>query len=240
MGGRREALRLLRRFGKIATKYKTARDNLYIDGTSHLGPHLHFGTVSPREVYHFVGAPEFRKQLYWREFYMYISNYVAPDYSKISWTLPKFNRVKWQTNNTALNRWKSGKTGIPIVDAGMRELVNSGHMHNRARMICAMYLIHYLGIHWREGERWFAQNLMDYSYANNYGGWVWCAGVEVHSNPYFRIYSMEQQNKRFDPDCIYIKKWCPELREQTPKEILAAYVGLDKVRARRIEYLKSI
>jgi deoxyribodipyrimidine photo-lyase len=239
-GGRKEALKLMNDFNKKIKNYKKYRDFLEIDASSHLGAHLHFGTISPREVYHkFKNHTEFIKQLYWREFYMYIVNYVSVNYNKKSWTLTKFNNIQWNSSIRELKKWQHGKTGIPIVDAGMRELLTTGYMHNRARMICAMYLIHYLGIHWKEGEKWFAQNLMDYSYANNYGGWVWCAGTEVHSNPYFRIYSMVQQHKRFDKNNVYIYKWCPELKDKNNEELFKLYDGLEKIRNERITFLKK-
>lgn len=232
---------LFKLFEKKAAHYEDDRDYMDVDAGSHFGSYLHFGVVSPRLVYaRFKSSEEFIRQLYWREFYMYIVNYIVLSNEKKSWTLPRFNAIKWATNATALKQWQRGETGIPIVDAGMRQLLQTGHMHNRARMICAMYLIHFLHIHWKEGEQWFARNLTDYSYANNYGGWVWCAGIEVYANPYFRIYSMEQQNKRFDPQCEYVKKWCVELRDATTKEIMAKYAGLDTMRADRIRYLKKI
>jgi deoxyribodipyrimidine photo-lyase len=247
-GGRIEAIKLMQNFAKIVKDYEKYRNYPYINSTSHLGSYLHFGVISPREVYYFIkqlgnnkGSSEFIKQLYWREFYMYISNYITKNYDKKSWTMPKFNLIKWNTNKKDLTDWQYGKTGIPIIDAGMRELLNTGVMHNRLRMICAMYLIHYLGIHWKEGEKWFAKKLTDYSYANNWGGWVWCSGFEVHSNPYFRIFSIEEQHKRFDPNCIYIQKWIPEFRKLSNKEIFNIYRNFDlsEIRLERIKYLKQ-
>lgn len=236
--GHSEALKLIKTFSKVESKYVKYRNYPSLEVTSRLSPHLHFCTISPREVYWAVKNIGFRTQLYWREFYMYIVNYVSTDYSKKSFTMPKMNKIKWVTNKNELKKWQQGKTGVPIVDAGMRELLQTGYMHNRLRMITAMYLIFYLRIHWKEGEKWFAQHLTDYSYANNYGGWVWCAGIETHSNPYFRVFSMEEQNKRFDKDCIYIKKWVPELRDLTPKEIQAKYEGLKEIRQESIAKIK--
>ncbi len=236
---RRKTLGLIKKFNDQAEAYSRNRNFPSIDATSHLGPHLHFGAVSPREVYWAIKSRVFREQLYWREFYMYIVNYVSVDFSKKSMTLPKMNKIEWRTDKAALKKWQQGKTGIPIVDAGMRELLVTGYMHNRLRMITAMYLIFYLRIHWKEGEKWFAQNLRDYSYANNYGGWVWCAGIEVHSNPYFRVFSMEEQNRRFDKDCVYVKRLVPELAEMSPKEIFAKYAHLKEVRQKSIEKIKS-
>ncbi len=236
---RRKTLNILKKFSDISDAYSKNRNFPAIDATSHLGPHLHFGTISPREVYWTIKNKAFRDQLYWREFYMYIVNYVSIDYSKKSFTLPKMNKITWKTDNVSLKKWQQGKTGIPIVDAGMRELLETGYMHNRLRMITAMYLVFYLRIHWKEGEKWFAQHLRDYSYANNYGGWVWCAGVEVHSNPYFRVFSMEEQNYRFDKNCIYVKRWVPELANLSVKEIFAKYSHLKEIRKKNIEKIKS-
>jgi deoxyribodipyrimidine photo-lyase len=237
--GRHNALKQLHAAGHNIKNYDKLRDHMALDSTTHLSTALHFGVLSPREVYWELTNKEFRKQLYWREFYMYISHYVVKSYVKKSWTMPRFNKIRWRPTDQ-LKKWQHGKTGIPIVDAGMRELLKTGYMHNRARMICAMYLIHYLGIHWKYGEQWFARNLTDYSYSNNYGGWVWCAGIEVHSNPYFRIYSMEQQNRRFDPECVYVKKWCPRYKNMIPREIFEIYEGLNEVRRLRILYLKNL
>ncbi len=237
--GRSEALALIKAFNTHAGMYAKYRNFPEKNVTSHLGPHLHFCTISPREVYWAIKNRTFREQLYWREFYMYIVNYVSIDYSKKSFTLPKMNNIKWETDSFALKKWQQGKTGVPIVDAGMRELLQTNHMHNRLRMITAMYLIFYLRIHWKEGEKWFAQHLRDYSYANNYGGWVWCAGIETHSNPYFRVFSMEEQNRRFDKECIYVKRWVPELAGLTPKEIFSRYGDLKETRQKSIKKIKS-
>lgn len=239
LNGRSEALKLLKSFEKIQGKYEKNREFPYLDNTSYLGPHLHFCTMSPREIYHAIGNTTFRKQLFWREFYMYIVNYVSTDYSKKSFTLPKMNNIKWSTSPKLLKKWQQGQTGIPLVDAGMRQMLETGYMHNRLRMVVAMYLIFYLNIHWKEGEKWFAKNLKDYSYANNYGGWVWCAGIEVHSNPYFRVFSMEEQNKKIDKDCLYIKKWVPELKDTPIPEIYKKYEGLKEKRIESIKNFKS-
>ena len=237
--GRSQALQLMAKFNKIEKHYLTDRNFPHLDVASHLGPHLHFCTISTREAYWSVKNEAFRAQLFWREFYMYIVNYISTSYTKKSFTLPRMNKMKWKTDDAALKKWQDGKTGVPIVDAGMRQLLNTGYMHNRLRMITAMYLIFYLKIHWKEGEKWFAQNLTDYSYSNNYGGWVWCAGIETHSNPYFRVFSMLEQNKRFDKDCEYIKQWVPELRDLSPKEIFVKYDGLKELRTKRIGQIKT-
>jgi deoxyribodipyrimidine photo-lyase len=220
--------------------YEWNRNHLS-EHTSGLGPYIHFGVYSIRSIYHQVKNVDFRKQLYWREFYMYVVNYVAVSYEKKSWTLPRFNKVKWRYSEADFKKWCDGKTGVPIVDAGMRQLQKSGFLHNRARMVCAMYLIHYLHIHWKHGEKWFAQNLVDYSYANNYGGWVWCAGIEVYSNPYYRVFSMEQQQKRFDSDFVYVREWCPEHRKKSDVEILNLYKpALSLKRQEGIDLLRKV
>ncbi len=243
-GGRTEALKLIQKFKSKAGDYSNKRNYPAIkDATSGLGAHLHFGTMTAREVYSEIGAYEFRKQLYWREFFMYITRYVATSYVKKNWTTARFNDVKWRSALVdSFRLWCVGKTGVPIVDAGMRELLTTGRLHNRLRMICAMYLIHYLGVHWKEGEKWFAKNLLDYSYSNNYGGWTWCAGFETYSNPYFRIFSMEQQHRKYDPESIYVKEWCPELKELDPRDMFFIYkkLGLDDIRKKRIEELRNL
>lgn len=188
--------------------YEHARDHPAFE-TSRLSAHLHFGTISPRKVY--WSYPPLRRQLYWREFYAYIVNYVNTDYSKLSVTRPLLNRIKWTRPGAGFRAWKEGRTGVPIVDAGMRQLLEEGYMHNRCRMIVAMYLIFHLGHHWSHGEQFFAQHLVDYDYANNLGGWLWCAGVEVHSNEYYRAFAMPAQSKKCDPDAEYILRWVPEL-----------------------------
>ena len=216
-GGRAAALKIL---AKIDNWRHYSRDRDFPNiPTTRLSAHLHFGTVSVREVYHSMQIPELRRQLYWREFYMYITNYVNTDYSKKVVTRPQFNSIKWSNNREHFKKWCQGHTGYPIVDAAMRELNSTGYMHNRCRMIVAMFLIFYLHIHWKEGEKYFAQNLIDYSYSNNFGGWVWCAGLETYSNDYFRAFSMESQSQRFDPKAEYIKKWLPELKDELPKNI---------------------
>ena len=138
----------------------------------------------------------------------------------VSITKDHFNDIKWNTNADYLKRWKDGMTGCPIVDAGMREMNSTGFMHNRLRMIVASYLIFFLRIDWREGMTYFSQKLVDIDWANNVGNWQWTAGVEKWSNDYYKVFSMESQAKRFDPECIYIKKWVPELNDIPAKDII--------------------
>lgn len=241
-GGRNNGMACLKSALDKINKYDKLRDFPILENTSKMGPHLQFNTISVREVYWFVkehvhgsGAKEFLKQLWWREFYLFISCHVTKDYNKKSWTLDKYNKIKWRNDSRGLEKWKNGKTGVPIVDAGMRQLLKENYMHNRLRMITAMYLVHYLGIHWKYGEQWFAVNLKDYCYANNYGGWTWCASTEIWSNPSFRVFSMEQQQKRFDPEGDYVKKWCPEYKTYSKKDLYNIYSKENNIFKRRLQ-----
>lgn len=220
LGGRKEAIKILKIIKKW-NNYNKIR-NFPAHNTTRLSAHLKFGTVSPREVYHTFSSKlssnnDLTKQLYWRDFYMTMLNYF-PDETK-SYTNKKMNNIKWKTNKTKLQKWKNGMTGIPIVDAGMREMNQTGFMHNRVRMIVATFLIYNLHIHWKEGERYFSQKLVDIDRANNLGNWKWVAGIESYSNEYYKAMSMESQMERFDPDGIYIKKWIPELNNVPIKDI---------------------
>ena len=125
----------------------------------------------------------------------------------------KYNLLQWENNEKHFQKWCEGKTGYPIVDAGMRELNATGFMHNRVRMIVAMFLTKYLLIDWRWGEAYFAEKLLDFELASNNGGWQWSAGTGVDAAPYFRIFNMDEQTKRFDPQFLYIKKWVPEFQD---------------------------
>jgi deoxyribodipyrimidine photo-lyase len=197
--------------------YKRVRDIPSLNSTTHLSHFLHFGIISPREFWKTYTSKNPNRglieQIIWRDFYMNVVFYYHTDYNKRADTLSKMNGIPWTSDTTGLSRWCSARTGIPFVDAGIRELLATGYMHNRMRMVVAMFLIHYLRVHWSAGERFFAQQLIDYSYCNNFGGWVWCAGTEVHSNTWYRIFSMEKQMQRYDPDGAYVKLWIPELAE---------------------------
>lgn len=214
-GGRKEGLRLLKQIQSKQRQYAATRNDPNLPTTA-MSAYLKFGAVSIREMYWTVADAGIRAllpQLYWREFYLYIVRYKNTTYSRKSMTLPKMNDVKlWSFNREWLDRWKNGMTGCPIVDAGMRQLKQSGWMHNRLRMIVAQFLIFYLRIHWKHGEQHFCRELVDIDYCNNLGGWMWCAGSEVHSNPWYRVFSMDQQSKKYDPEGHYIRRWCPELQ----------------------------
>ncbi len=214
-------------------RYEGHRDFPFEDGTSRLGPDLRFGTISVREVFH--GARQaakgaetssqekslftFQKQLAWREFFMAILGHF-PHVLDAPFN-PAYEDVPWDEPGDAFEKWKNGETGYPIVDAGMRQLNATGYMHNRVRMIVAMFLTKDLHIHWKEGERYFMQQLVDGEIANNNGGWQWSAGTGADAAPYFRIQNPWTQTKRFDPDGKYIKAWVPELKDVEPARFQA-------------------
>lgn len=220
-GGRTEGLKILKKIGGYK-HYQTLRDYPARDMTTHLSPHLKFTTVSPREVYWAIQKAlgtksELIRALYWRDFFTSIG-YFFPEVFKGPFH-QKFSRLKWNPSKSDFRKWCEGKTGFPIVDAGMRELNETGVMHNRVRMVVASFLIKDLHIDWRWGERYFAQHLLDYDPAVNNGNWQWCASTGCDSQPYFRIFNPWLQQKRFDPDCDYIKQWVPELKNVKPEVI---------------------
>ncbi|MGV0033634.1 MAG: cryptochrome/photolyase family protein [Candidatus Azotimanducaceae bacterium WSBS_2022_MAG_OTU7] len=197
------------------TQYEVQRDVPATEHTSHLSAHLRFGTCSARQVYAAVreGLDDQHplvRQLYWRDFY-----------HQIGWHFPHvfghafrrhYDAIPWRTDADALCRWKEGKTGFPIVDAGMRELAATGYMHNRVRMVTASFLTKNLHLDWRLGENHFAEQLIDFDPAVNNGNWQWSASTGCDAQPYFRIFNPWRQQQKFDKDCVYIKQWVPELR----------------------------
>jgi len=198
-------------YAEFIAGYAKTRDFPGIYGTSHIGLHLRFGTVSIRELAakaHAAHEKTWLNELIWREFYMMIL-YHFPHTMDHAFK-PEYDRIKWVNNEAHFKAWCEGQTGYPLVDAGMRELNATGYMHNRVRMIVASFLAKDLLIDWRWGERYFARKLLDYEMASNVGGWQWAAGSGTDAAPYFRIFSPDAQTKRFDPDLAYIKKWVPE------------------------------
>lgn len=198
----------------IIENYKETRDFPSIDGTSHLSPHLRFGSVSIRKIVRTAikhKKDTFLNELIWREFFMQIlwhfPNTVTQSFR------PKYDNIKWRNNETEFQKWREGKTGYPIVDAGMRQLNATGNMHNRVRMIVASFLSKHLLIDWRWGEAYFAEKLLDYEQSSNIGNWQWAAGSGVDAAPYFRIFNPSEQVKKFDNHFKYIKKWVPEFQE---------------------------
>ena len=185
-------------------------------GTSRLGPHLRFGTVSIRKMMRKAIASKnevFWSELIWREFFMQILwNYPHTVDRAFK---PKYDRIAWRNDPDDFERWKAGMTGYPLVDAGMRELNATGYMHNRVRMLVASFLCKHLLIDWRWGEAYFAEKLLDFELASNVGNWQWAAGSGVDAAPYFRIFNPTTQVQKFDKQQTYIQKWVPELNELT-------------------------
>ena len=220
---RTEAFRLLK---EVNQNYKNNRDFPAKDATSRIGPYLKFGILSVREVYHTMRRNnEYVKQLYWREFYANVAYHfphvlagMLPGKKSLE-MYPKFRNLSWRNNTLDFQRWCKGKTGVPIVDAGMRQLNETGFMHNRLRMITASFLVKNLEIDWRWGERYFASKLIDYDPASNNGGWQWVAGTGTDASPYFRVFNPWTQARRFDKNATFIKEYVPELRPLSPKEI---------------------
>ncbi|MFI3189107.1 deoxyribodipyrimidine photolyase [Crenothrix sp. D3] len=213
-GGRTAALTKLGVLDKCAD-YAATRDFPALQSTSQLSAHLKFGTVSVREVFYAttqcLGAEHpLLRQLYWRDFLTHIAYHFPSVFGHAF--IDKFDRFAWDNNQDYFHAWAEGKTGFPIVDAGMRELNATGGMHNRVRMIVASFLIKDLRISWRWGERYFAQHLVDYDPCLNNGNWQWAASTGCDSQPYFRIFNPWLQQQKFDANGDYIYRWLPELR----------------------------
>lgn len=224
--GEAGARRCLNRFLKKGiVGYKVGRDVPSQPSTSKLSPHLHFGEISPRIIWHKVhaelalsgglqkDAEHFLSEIGWREFAYHLLHHWPRLPSKPF--RPNFVDFPWRKNKKALQSWQRGNTGIPLIDAGMRELWSTGWMHNRVRMIVASFLTKNLLIHWREGEAWFWDTLVDADLANNVAGWQWVAGSGADAAPYFRIFNPVTQSEKFDPEALYIKRWVPELKKLT-------------------------
>lgn len=230
-GGRDQALDRLKK-AATSTSYDTYRDIPHKQATTLLSPYLKFGCISVREAYHalakaFGQDSMIVRQLFWREFYANITHafprVLRGQVDRTKGNQPqkmKYKHVPWVTDEESLTRWKTGRTGFPIVDAGMRQLNATGFMHNRLRMIVSQFLVKDLHIDWRVGEQYFATQLIDYDPSSNNGGWQWSASTGADAQPYFRIFNPWLQAQRFDPDCKYIKRWIPELRHIPSKVIL--------------------
>jgi deoxyribodipyrimidine photo-lyase len=221
-GGRDKGLEILDNLKKFIN-YSEVRNNL-INPTTHLSPYIKFGCVSIREVYEKVNKlyginHGIIDQLYWREFYYYLAYYI-PRVLQGKSLKEKYDDIIWENNQEIFNAWKNGMTGFPAVDAGMREMNKTGYMHNRARLITSGILIKILNCDWRLGEKYFATRLIDYDPIVNNGNWQWSSGSGADSQPYFRIMSPWKQAIDNDPECLYIKKWIPELNNVPNKDIL--------------------
>lgn len=199
-------------------RYHERRDLPAIEGTSRLSPYLHLGRIGPREVWQLAAEAEpsrgrdiFMSEVLWREFAYHVL-YHFPDTAKEP-LRPEFKRFPWRESSVFLQSWQKGRTGYPIVDAGLRELWETGWMHNRVRMIVGSFLVKHLRQHWLHGARWFWDTLVDADLANNTLGWQWAAGCGADAAPYFRIFNPMLQGAKFDPDGAYVRRWVPELRD---------------------------
>ena len=206
----------------VIDNYEETRNYPSQNSTSRLGTYLRFGTVSIREMVKKASKSNnitFLKELIWREFFMQIL-WHYPNTTKDSFK-PQYDRIVWRNNEEEFKKWCEGKTGYPLVDAGMRELNQTGFMHNRVRMLVGSFLCKHLLIDWRLGEAYFAEKLHDYEQSSNIGNWQWVAGCGVDASPYFRIFNPTTQIQKFDKELSYIKKWVPDLQELTyPSEIV--------------------
>lgn len=221
---------------KIISQYALNRDFPAVNGTSRLSLHLRFGTISIRQICNIaiMQSQKWLDELIWRDFYQMII-YHFPHSAKKSFKAG-YDKIAWNDDLEDFQKWCNGKTGYPIVDAGMRELNATGFMHNRVRMVVASFLSKHLLIDWRWGEKYFAEKLLDYDLASNVGGWQWVVGSGCDGAPYFRIFNPESQAERFDPEKKYIKKWVPEFGT---KEYCQPMIDHKFARIRCLESFKS-
>ncbi|MCW0482252.1 cryptochrome/photolyase family protein [Gaoshiqia sediminis] len=225
---------------EILTAYKDKRDFPAVDATSRLGVHLRFGTISIRQVTAAAVqySSAFLNELIWRNFYMDIL-WHFPQVEKQSFK-PAYDHIAWINSEKDFARWCEGTTGFPLVDAGMRQLNQTGFMHNRVRMVTASFLCKHLLIDWRWGEAFFAEKLLDYELASNNGGWQWAAGSGCDAAPYFRVFNPILQQEKFDPELVYVHRWVPEFgTDHYPKPMvdhrMARQRAIDTYRAGLVE-----
>jgi deoxyribodipyrimidine photo-lyase len=218
-GGRSECMKIINKIEKFKN-YSKIRDFPEIE-TTHLSAYLKFNVISIRELYYIISKKISKDnglitQFYWRDFYMMIMDKYP---HVIGHPMKEKYEIDWDKNPIFLKKWKNGLTGFPIVDAGMRQLNKTGWMHGRPRMIVSNFLVKLVHIDWMEGEKYFAQNLLDYDIALNNGNWQWSSSTGADSQPYFRIFNPWRQSEKFDKNCDYIKKWIPELENVPIKDI---------------------
>ncbi|MEP7242526.1 MAG: deoxyribodipyrimidine photo-lyase [Gammaproteobacteria bacterium] len=223
-------------FQKNAIKdYTRARDRPAERGTSGLSPHLHFGEIGPRQIWHALGpkgrSSVFLREVLWREFAYHLL-YHFPE-TTTQPLRPEFKRFPWKKTARLLHAWQRGRTGVPLVDAGMRELWATGVMHNRVRMVVGSLLVKNMLQPWQDGARWFWDTLVDADLAANTLNWQWVAGSGADASPYFRIFNPQTQGERFDPDGVYVRKWVPEIADRPARTVhapLDAVVDLSETR----------
>jgi deoxyribodipyrimidine photo-lyase len=209
--------------------YDENRNFAGIDGTSRLSAHLRWGEIHPRTLLAKLGDSKahdvFRKEIAWREFYADVLHHNP----QTTWDYyaPRFKEMRYEKPDSKFNAWCEGKTGYPFVDAAMRQLVNTGWMHNRTRMVVASFLVKDLHLEWQHGARFFSQHLIDYDIASNSHGWQWTAGCGTDASPYYRVFNPIEQGKRFDADGDYIRKYVPELAHLSASEIHEPWLYLD-------------
>ncbi len=216
-------------------RYAEHRDEPATDQTSRLSPHLAFGEISPRQIWWSVHRPDlaagdhnvskFLSEIGWREFAYHLL-YYNPDLATANFQ-SKFNGIQWKTPGSNLRAWQDGQTGYPIIDAAMRQLWQTGWMHNRCRLVVGSFLVKHLLTDWRHGEEWFWDTLVDADQANNPAGWQWIAGTGADAAPYFRVFNPVLQSCRFDPDGDYIRTYCPELAALDNKKIHEPWTATD-------------
>ncbi len=224
-------------FEERLTNYESSFDYPGADASSRIGIHLRFGTISIRKACRFAlenGLQRWLKELIWREFYMMIL-WHFPQSCHRSFK-PAYDLIPWKNDLTEFDAWCQGETGYALVDAGMKQLLQTGFMHNRIRMLTASFLCKHLLIDWRWGEQYFASKLLDYEQASNVGGWQWACGSGNDAAPYFRIFNPALQQKKFDADGSYVQRWAPEYKNQEAKPLIVAH---DRARERALSTYKK-
>jgi deoxyribodipyrimidine photo-lyase len=238
-GGEKEARKRFQNFKKKMDAYHKDRDFPYLEGTSNLSAYLRFGMISTRELVRYYlentseGAKSWLNEIIWRDFYHMILD-AFPHVAKKSFK-EKYDGIKWPGDQKLFKAWCEGRTGVPIVDAAMRELNQTGMMPNRLRMVVGSYLCKILLVSWQKGEAYFRDKLFDYDLAANNGGWQWCSSTGCDAAPYFRIFNPYTQSKKFDPEAKYIKKWLPEL-SALPSKVIHDLKSLDANGEKKLDF----
>ena len=241
--GEKQAIEVLKKFmSQDISNYSKNRDIPSILGTSKLSPHIAFGEITSETIYSYfnniknknINHRKFINEIGWREFSYHLLNHF-PQIEKQN-LRSQFDNFIWSNDKNKLEKWKQGKTGYPIVDAGMRELYDTGWMHNRVRMITSSFLVKHLRINWKEGESFFRDSLLDFNVGNNICGWQWVSGCGADAAPYFRIFNPILQGEKFDKDGLYVKKWIPSL-QSIPKKLIHKPWEIDNVTAKKIGFV---